>query len=170
MAGDLEKVPETPSQRPGERAEGKGPITTRSSESAPSSLGGGGGGAQEGGDSSPRQRGQGLGGSEGRMELGGRQPGSERQVSSRHELLDSERGEGWGPGLLRPRRQSGLGGRGGWEPGLWGGGRLRAWHWGGWVGRPLIDFCLPAVPAGGRANRAPSINRLAASLIKTFYS
>lgn len=50
--------------------------------------------------------------------------------------------------------------------------RLGAWHWGvgGWVGRPLIDFCLPAVPAGGRANRAPSINRLEASLIKTFYS
>lgn len=89
-----------------------------------------------------------------------RQPGKPPPVDSRFVPTSPRARQG-------PRESEG---GGGWEPRLWGCTRAGSWALGGWVGRPLIDFCLPAVPAGGRANRAPSINRLAASLIKTFYS
>lgn len=126
------------------------------------------GGSGSGGSGRVR-RSRGLHGSA--AEVGAQKPGSERDpnfwVLGEKKVGDQD---SWVLGGGAGGQASWVpGGRGDREPGLLG-PRLGAWHWGGWVGRLLIDFCLPAVPAGGRANRAPSINRLAASLIKTFYS
>lgn len=61
---------------------------------------------------------------------GGPETGVRERSGLGTRTLGSERGKSWGPGLLGPRRRWGLG----------------AWHWGGWVGSPLIDFCLRLSP------------------------
>lgn len=63
-----------------------------------------------------------------KIKLGSRNPGL-REKWTPDGTLGPER-EGWGPGFLGPGRQRGLG----------------AGRWGGWVGSPLIDFCLRLSP------------------------